>query len=141
MTPTIMHFVRNNRYVLHILYVQPYNHQHWISKGNNEIKITYATCKCLPYKCSMPTSDFFKTYQEMCRQLDAPLASSCLFTQPEIKQCPRTPTAEFPKEWSHNWPSEQGGDSTAHRHIWNKLQEVHSSTLASVTPCHATDFQ
>lgn len=36
------------------------------------------------------------------------LASSCLFTQPEIKWCSRTPTAGLPKDRSHNWPAEEG---------------------------------
>lgn len=38
-----------------------------------------------------------KSYQEVCRQLDAWLTSSCLLTQPEIKRCPRTPAARAPQ--------------------------------------------
>lgn len=82
-----------------------------------------------------------KSYQEMCRQLDALLASSCLLTQPEIKRRSRTPTAELPKDRSHNWPR-WAGDVThmAHSHICNELQEVHSSKLISIRPCHVIDF-
>lgn len=91
------------------------------------------------YNTVHPSLSSSKSYQEMCRQLDALLASSCPFTQPEIKRCPRTPTAELPQDWSHNWPAEPGCDSTAHGHTCNKLQEVHSSQLISAAPCHVID--
>lgn len=52
----------------------------------------------------MSTVDFLGPYQQMCRQLDALLTSSCLFTQPEIKCRLRTPTAGLPADRGHNWP-------------------------------------
>lgn len=69
---------------------------------------------------------FLKPYQQMCRQLDALLTSSCLFTQPKIKCHLRTPTAGFPGDGCHNWP-ERRGDIT--RCSPAHPQQVHSTRV------------
>ena len=83
--------------------------------------------KSLPWKYFTSIQSSLKSYQEMCRQLDASLASSCLLTQPEIKRCPRTPTAKSSqKTGATTGPLSRRCDSTAHVRICNKL---HASAL------------
>lgn len=50
----------------------------------------------------------------------------------QLQSSPKSPTT--------TGPLSRGCDSTAHRSICNKLQEVHSSKLMSIGPCHVIDF-
>lgn len=109
---------------------------HWISS------ITQCSFKSNSLSSLLcPSPRFLEPYQEMCRQLDALLASSCLLTQPEIKRCPRTPTARAPlrpEPQLARWARDVTQQLT--EHIRHELQEARSSKLISVKTRHMIDF-
>jgi len=88
---------------------------------------------CSPEFLKILSRNVQTTWRLACRQLSAHSARNQ--AMPSDTNCKSSP-----KTGGTTGPLSRRCDSTAHRHVCNKLHKSHSTKLISITLCHVIDF-